>query len=99
MSYSPGFIPDGLENSPTPEQRRVEQRRQFTRTQIADPGVSAIPSMYQPRQKHDRKTYEGRVHAAIRRMLVEYEGGRDVPHDEIARAAQSFLAFMDTLGS
>jgi ribosomal protein L44E len=50
---NPGFIPDGLENGMTEDQRMAEQQRRFTRTAIADPGVSPIPSMYQEkRQRH-----------------------------------------------
>ena len=71
----------------------------LARVQIDDAGIPVIPSMYAPKSKHDRRAYEGRVHAAIRRAMVEDADGGEVSHERVKRAAESFLAFMDSMGS
>ncbi len=54
------------------------------------------PSMY---SRKDRKAWEARVTAGVRRALVEYENGRDVKHEDVTKAAEVVMAFMDGMGS
>lgn len=55
-----------------------------------------VPSFYAPK---DRKMYEARVTAGVRRALVEFRDGQDVKHEAVERAAQTVIAFLDGMGS
>ena len=55
-----------------------------------------VPSLYAPK---DRRIFEARVTAGVRRALVEYRDGQDVSHEAITKAAQTVIAFLDGMGS
>lgn len=63
---------------------------------VIEARAAMVPSMYAAK---DRRAFESRVTAGVRRALVEYEDGKHVEHEAVARAAGTVIAFLDGMGS
>lgn len=63
---------------------------------IIEARAAIVPSMYAAK---DRRAFESRVTAGVRRALVEYEDGKNVAHEAVTRAAETVIAFLDGMGS